>query len=122
MTSFLKWIWAAIVGVGKKLASLFEWIWAILSSLVTWIIAGITYVLKLLWDWISGLFDGVGDWFGDLAFERFPVVSNLASYWLGDVFQFDTAFDVLAGLAVVFVAAKLARAAMVPVRAVLELL
>lgn len=128
MMDLLRWLWGGVVAVARWLRRLAEFVWTCLSSLVTWIIAGVTYVLDAVYDWVASsvsdgveaIQDGLADMTGKL--DTFPDVVPLAAYYLKDVLAMDEAFRLLVLYVTAWVAAKVARLAMVPIRALLELL
>lgn len=119
MISLLKWIWKGLLEVWAAL-------WNVLSSLVTWIVGIVIYVVDTLWDWaaekISGFYDGISG-----LLEESPLdgdiysLSPLAEH-LCNVFALDVALECLLYVFSAFVMARLLRLAMIPTRAVLEVL
>lgn len=127
MSSILKWIWSAVRWVGKKVLTVFEALWNVLSSLLTWVIASITYLLNTLYGWVqdalSDFASFVSDVVGGSAAEAFPIATN--GNLLGHLLTLFDAGGALAALTLVlgvFVIARLTRLAIVPVRALLEVL
>lgn len=120
--SLLRWIWGLLSELGRLQLALLRLIWSVLSSLITWICVAIGYVIQTIYSWFEGVVDDFAGVFGEMAFEQFPESTPLASWLLHDVCAVDVAFSVLASVAVVWVAAKLARLAMIPIRAVLDVL
>lgn len=119
--SLLRWIWGLLKQIGHFVLKGLEWLWLALTSLVTWICAAIAYVIEQIYEWFEDLVDNFCGLFEDMAFEQFPQSTPLASWLLHDVVAIDVAFEVLAAVALVWIAAKLARLAMVPIRAVLDI-
>lgn len=119
MISLLKWIWKGLLEVWAAL-------WNVLSSLVTWIVGIVVYVVDTLWDWasdkLSGFFDGISG-----LLEESPLdggiysMSPLAEH-LCHVFALDVAVECLLYVFSAFIMARLLRLAMIPTRAVLEVL
>lgn len=125
MSSILKWIWSAVRWVGKKVVSVLEALWNVLSSALTWVIASITYILETIWNWIStklsAFLDSVSGMFPNVPDFDLSNGNHLFGH-LFDVFALDDALYYLAFCAAVFVGARLLRLTMVPVRALLEVL
>lgn len=126
MHSILDFLWGALRAIGRRLRAVWDAIWSVLSSFVTWIVGAITYVLTSVNDWIESAIDsGISSvteamsdlWVGD----SFPDVSAWCMYWL-DLLEIPSAITLLVELLAVWLAARAARLLMVPVRALLELL
>lgn len=128
MIDLLKFIWSGIKSLGKNLLKVWAAIWNVLSSLVTWVVGTIYYLLSTAWDWISdqaqsffdsasSLFSDADGLFGSTSWDPSPLALHLA-----DLFQLPVAIECLGVLVLAFVTAKLLRLAMVPIRAILELL
>lgn len=128
MVSLLKWIWSAVKTVGKGVLQVWAAIWNVLSSLVTWIVGVIIYAVDTLWDWAS---DRITDFFDDVSsllsdspwnvsagsFDMSPLAEHLCN-----VFALDVAIECLLYLLAAFVMVRMLRLAMIPARAVLEVL
>lgn len=129
MRSLLTWIWNGIKAIGRRLKIVGQALWNVLSSFLTWITAGIAYVFSQLENWINSAIQSGIDAFssGTLsdsmseASGTFPQLHPIAAYYL-DLFSLNTAISLLVLLLGVWVVARTARLAMVPIRAVLELL
>lgn len=118
MRTLLQWLWEQVKRVGSLLAGL-------CSSICTWIAAAITYLATTVGDWINdavqGVFEFVGSPFADASMPYTEVEGNLLPY-LVQFFALDTLAEYTIELAGIWLAARVARLAMVPIRALLEVL
>lgn len=127
MSSLLKWIWGGIMAVANWLRRVGLFLWECLQSLVTWIVAALTYILDRLYDLVSGaissalqsLQDVTGDMTGML--DEAPQVLPLAAYYL-HMMAMDEAWRLLVVYGGAWLVAKGSRVLMVPIRALLDLL
>lgn len=129
MRSIWKALWSGLCAIGRLLRRVLEWVWAVLSTWVTWLVGAVTYALNWVYDWVAtglsdalqSLQDAVQDGVTDNITE-YPDMVPLAAYYLKDVLAMDEAFRLLVLLFGVFLLARAARWVMVPIRALLELL
>lgn len=125
MHSLLRWLWDGVKAIGRRLRLVWEAVWNVLSSALSWIVGAVAYVLDQLTDWINGAIqDGMqalSAGFGSVADTGTIDPAPLAQYVLG-LIAFDEAVAVLVELFAFWVVARGARLFMVPVRALLELL
>lgn len=125
MHSLLRWLWDGVKAIGKRLRLVWEAVWNVLSSALSWIVGAVAYVLDQLTDWINGAIqDGMqvlSAGFGSVADTGTIDPAPLAQYVLG-LIAFDEAVAVLVELFAFWLVARGARLFMVPVRALLELL
>lgn len=89
---------------------------------VIWATGFLTWILDFIWDKVDGVLTRAFQWVGNLALPGFAESVPLASYILVDLLRLDLALELLGGFIVTFVAARTARLAMVPLRALLEVL
>lgn len=112
MITAIRWVWSQLVRLCELVGSL-------LSSIWTWVLAFFT--------WLSSEFL---DWIGDLADNVFPsiewpsIVTDASELFSACVhwFAIDTAIASLGVVLTAWVFARVTRLAMVPIRALLELL
>lgn len=124
MISLVKWIWGGIKAIGKRLASLFGFLWDMLQSALTWVAAGITYLAHLICDWIadklSGVFHSLDSVSVDPSSQVLDNIPPLAQYVLHDWLAMDSAIEFLVVFFAIWVSFKVARLGMVPLRAILD--
>lgn len=125
MRSLLRYLWEGVKAIGKRLRLVWEAVWDVLSSALTWIVGALAYVLDQLTDWINGAIqagmEALSAGFGDVADTGTIDPAPIAQYVLG-LMAFDEAVAVLVELFAFWLVARGARLLMVPVRALLELL
>lgn len=125
MHSLLRWLWDGVRAIGRRLRLVWEAIWNVLSSALSWIVGALAYVLDQLTDWINGAIEdgmqALSAGFGDVVDTGTVSPAPLAQYVLG-LIAFDEAVSVLVELFAFWLVARGARLFMVPVRALLELL
>lgn len=125
MHSLLRWLWEGVKALGRRLRLVWEAVWNVLSSALTWIVGALAYVLDQLSEWINEAIqegmEALSAGFGDVADTGSIDPVPLAQYIL-DLMAFDEAVAVLVEVFAFWLAARGARLLMVPVRALLELL
>lgn len=125
MHSILRWLWEGVKALGKRLRLVWQAVWNVLSSALTWIVGALAYVLDQLSEWINEAIqegmEALSAGFGAVSDTGSIDPVPLAQYVL-DLMAFDEAVAVLVEVFAFWLAARGARLLMVPVRALLELL
>lgn len=124
MISLLRWIWGGVKGIAKRLWSLFGVLWDLLSHAITWIIGGVVYVAHEIAQWITDALASAFSMLSPGGYEPTGLdnLPALAQYVLLNWLALDVAIEALLWFFAIWVSAKLARLAMVPIRAALDLL
>lgn len=119
--SILKFIWGLLRKLWGLVDHLVRFLVGIFSSVLSWVLAGIVYLLHLVFsyvgDFFSGLFeDAAGISLGSLE------VPPLAHWLASDLIALDVAWECLIIYFTVWIATRVARASFSVVRLVIDLL
>lgn len=118
MIRLLTWLWAQV----KHLAGLVA---GLASSVLTWIAAGVAAFFSWANSLLEGALDQAFSWLGANVLQPLDFGSDAGGDLVGYLAHFFALADLAQvglDLAAIWVAARLARLAMVPIRAALELL
>lgn len=110
MIRALKWIWEQVCHLGALVASLASSVW-------TWAVAAIGLIADKVLDWIADGFALIG-----LTWPELPTDSSQLFSAIVWNFSLDRAVAAIIVVVGLWCASRAARLAMVPIRAVLELL
>lgn len=119
--SVLKWIWGLVKKLFFALDYLVRYVLQLLSSLLTWIIAGLAWLVHLIFQYVGGFFN---DLFANLEDISIPgLQSNTFAIWMArDLLALDVAWECVAIFFSVWVASRIARASFAAVRAILDII
>lgn len=119
--SVLKWIWGLLKKIFGFLDYLVRFVVDIFSSVLSWIIVGLAWIVHLV-------FQYVGEFFYNLFAQAETVTvgdlpsNSLASWIARDLIALDVAWECFAIFFAAWVATRLARASFAAVRAVLDII
>lgn len=125
MISILKWVGERILAVcrwvGKLLGYVLNTLASLFSSVVTYILAAIAYVLDLVFGYISDLLQDV---FSNLVSINLPSINVVPfAQWIAhDIVALDVAYTAFLAYFSVWVACKLTRGGWTGIRFLLDLL
>lgn len=125
MISLLRWIWGAVKAILKRLLTLLGVLWDILHHAIVWVLAGLFYLLHQLAEWINDIINsGISSLLNTAPIQGtfLENVPSLAQYVLHDWIAMDYAVELLLSFLLIWIAAKVMRVALIPIRAVLDLL
>lgn len=124
MISLLRWIWGGIKALGKRLLQLLGVLWELMQHAITWVLAGFAYLAHLITQWVC---DGIESGLRQISIattqaESLSNIPALAQYVLVEWLNIEVAIQCLLFFLTIWIACKLARLAMIPIRAVLDVL
>lgn len=117
--SLLKWIW----GLLKKFFSFLHRAVGLLvdmaSSVLAWIIAGLAWIVHLVFQYVGDFFEGLFENLSEIALDGIPV-APLASWIARDIVALDVAWECFMIYFAAWVAARIARSSFAAVRLLLD--
>lgn len=119
--SVLKWIWGLLKKLLGFYAYLVRFLLTIFSSVLSWLIAGIAYVVHLIFDYVGDFFEALFENLVDVSLQGIPFAS-LATWLARDVVALDVAWECFMIYFSVWVASRIARSSFACVRLLIDLL
>lgn len=118
--SVLKWIWGLIRRFYSYLHRTLNFLVGVASSVVAWVVAGLAYVIHLVFQYVASFVEGIFQNLSEISLEGYPV-SPLANWLLHDVIALDIAWECFLIYFAAWVATRIARSSFAAVRLILDI-
>lgn len=119
--SVLKWIWGLLKKVWIYLAHLVHFIVDIFTSVLSWVIAGVIYVVHLVFQYVGQFYEGLFENLEEISLQGISI-PPLATWLARDLLALDVAWECLVIFLVAWFGTRVARLSFSAVRAILDLL
>lgn len=118
--SVLKWIWGLLKKCWVLLAHLANFVCDIFSSVLAWVIAGIVYVIHLVFQYVGDYFEGLFENLAEISLQGISV-PPLATWLAKDLLALDVAWECLVIFLVAWFGTRIARLSFSAVRTIIDL-
>lgn len=119
--SVLKWIWGLLKKVWSLLDYVVRFLVEIFSSVLGWAIAGLSYVIHLVFQYVGEFFLNLFSAAQSTVLPSLPS-NGLANFLARDLLALNVAWECLVIFVSVWIASRIARASFGAVRAVLDII